>query len=350
MPALFHTRRFTSGIATIAWLLVVGRVTASDMSRENTELRQRLSETGLFVAGSTSEVQSQNLAFAPQYPLWSDGAIKRRWIYLPPGTSIDATNPDAWEFPRGTKFWKEFAHGHPIETRFIERLNDGSWRYATYVWNAQGTDAELASPKGMAIAVAGKGRYDVPAEDDCRACHEGNAIPVLGFSALQLSPDRDPLAPHAEVARAEHVDLRTLLARGLLKNLPQSYIEHAPRIDAATPTARAVLGYLHGNCGHCHNNIGSLAPLELSLAQSQSSRSADALRTLIGESSRFRTHDVDQRVAPGRAASSALVVRMRSRNPLSQMPPIGTSVIDVEALALIERWINNDLLPQENNP
>jgi len=34
--------------------------------------------------------------------------------------------------------------------------------------------------------------------DDCRACHEGRTTPVLGFSALQLSPDRDPNAPHAQ--------------------------------------------------------------------------------------------------------------------------------------------------------
>jgi mono/diheme cytochrome c family protein len=136
----------------------------------------------------------------------------------------------------------------------------------------------------------------------------------------------------------------------LVKNLPQSYVDQAPRIDATTPTERAVLGYLHGNCGHCHNDLGSLAPLELSLAQTHSTRAAGALRSLVGESSRYRAHGVEQRVAPGRAASSALIVRMRSRNPLSQMPPIGTTVIDTEALALIERWINNDLSSQENHP
>jgi mono/diheme cytochrome c family protein len=173
---------------------------------------------------------------------------------------------------------------------------------------------------------------------------------VLGFSTLQLSPDRDPLAPHVEIARADQVDLRTLVARGLLKNLPQSYRDRAPRIDAPTPTARAAIGYLHGNCGHCHNDLGSLAPLELSLSQTQSAQSDATLRSLIGEASRFRTPGVDHRVVPGRASSSALVVRMRSRNPLAQMPPIGTTVIDTEALALIERWINNDLSSQENNP
>src|SRR5688572_24156197 len=80
----------------------------------------------------------RNLAFSPQYPLWSDGAHKRRWIQLPPGTAIDATRPDAWVFPPGTRLWKEFALERPIETRLIEQLADGSWRYATYVWNEEG--------------------------------------------------------------------------------------------------------------------------------------------------------------------------------------------------------------------
>ena len=70
-------------------------------------LPQRLSDTGLFVRGTTT-VRAEHIAFSPQYPLWSDGTGKRRWISLPPGTSIDASRPDAWEFPVGTRLWKEF--------------------------------------------------------------------------------------------------------------------------------------------------------------------------------------------------------------------------------------------------
>ena len=45
-------------------------------------------------------------------------------------------------------------------------------------------------------------------------------------------------------------------------------------------------------------------------------------------------------VAPGNAEESVLGSRMRSRNPMTQMPPLGTDIIDSEGLALIERWIN----------
>ena len=129
--------------------------------------------------------------------------------------------PDAWEFPPGTRLWKEFSLDRPVETRFIERLADGAWRYAAYVWNEEGTDATLAPVDGIAaLAAHGAPRdgYSIPSESDCRACHESAAVPVLGFSALQLSSDRDPLAPHAD----EHtdVDLDGLVSRGLIRNLP----------------------------------------------------------------------------------------------------------------------------------
>jgi hypothetical protein len=285
-------------------------------------LPMQLRDTGLYDSGK--------LSFSPQYPLWSDGAHKRRWIYLPPGTAIDASRPDAWQFPRGTRLWKEFSLGAPVETRFIERLRDGTWRYATYIWNEAGTDATLAPADGIA-ALATRDGYAIPSESDCRACHESAAVPVLGFSALQLSPDRDPLAPHADTL--SDVDIDGLVARGLIKNLPRRAARS--RIEASSPIERASLGYLHGNCGHCHNDSEGRVPVDLTLAQSVvggAAHSDRVLRSLLNVRSRF-------------------LARVSSRNPQKQMPPLGTRLIDVEALALLERWIaEKSSTPEELQP
>jgi len=135
-------------------------------------LPQHLADTGWQAPGVMS--------FTPQYPLWSDGADKRRWIALPPDAAIDASQPDDWQFPAGTRLWKQFAHGgKPVETRYIERLADGSWRFATYVWNERGDDAQLAPAGGIAalpVAAAPDGRYAVPGRGDCIACHGGAAL------------------------------------------------------------------------------------------------------------------------------------------------------------------------------
>ena len=310
----------------------------------------RLSGTGLYAPSSTTEIRSTNLSFTPQYPLWSDGATKRRWISLPPGTWIDASNPNAWVFPRGTKLWKEFSMGRPVETRFIERLVDGSWRFSAYVWNEAGTDAVLAPAAGiraLPVATAPRGRYAIPGEADCRACHAGAAAPVLGFGALQLSPERDPLAPHGEALRADDLDLRALVARGLVRNLPPALLRQPPQIAAASAEERAALGYLHANCGHCHNTVDSGAgvPVGLDLAHDVTGGAAGVarnLRTMLGQTSRFKAsaEGTGTIVAPGDAQASILPWRMRTRNPNTQMPPLGTDVVDTEGLALIERWIN----------
>lgn len=331
--------------AFVTRLLLIGLVTLCSGARGASDLPMHLHETGLYEPGSM-RVRAENLSFTPQYSLWSDGASKQRWIFLPPGTRIDASNPDAWEFPRGTKLWKEFRHGRAIETRYIERRADGRWQFASYVWNAAGTDAVLAPAEGiphLAANIAPDGFYPIPARDDCLACHEGGAVPVLGFSVLQLSSDRDPLSAHAEPRRVDDVDLNTLVSRGLIENLPQNLIEHAPRIKARSPVERAAFGYLHANCGHCHNAVGSLGALEMVLSQntSASNNNLDLLHYLVDVDSEFRPQGRQlMRVAPGDRSSSVLAIRMRSRNLIEQMPPLGTRLIDEQGLALITRWID----------
>jgi hypothetical protein len=328
----------------VAAALIVSACAYTERAR-SAPLPQHLHETGLYADGSSTKIDPRNLAFSPQYPLWSDGARKRRWIYLPPGTAIDAVRADAWEFPIGTRLWKEFAFDRTVETRLIERLPDGAWRFAAYVWNEEGTDATLAPSDGIAeLATPGAptSAYAIPSEADCRACHEGAAAPVLGFSALQLSSDRDPLSPHTEAHT--DIDLNGLASRGLIKNLQPSLLSRPPRIAATSPAERAALGYLHGNCAHCHNDNGTPAPVDLVFAQSVtvSSSSERVLRSMINMRSRFRGHGLSDNaplIAPGRPEASVLIARVRSRNPQTQMPPLGTQIPDTEALALIERWI-----------
>ncbi|HEX4883308.1 MAG TPA: hypothetical protein VFX05_04145 [Casimicrobiaceae bacterium] len=337
-------------LAALACAAALAAAGASGTGAAPDPLPERLSQTGLFVPGTTT-VRDDVLRFSPQYPLWSDGASKQRWIRLPAGASIDASDPDAWSFPPGTKLWKTFGFGAPAETRLIERLPDGTWRFAAYVWEADGRDATLAPADGAVIAVAGApgGRHVVPSRQDCLACHEGASVPVLGFSALQLSPDRDPLAPHAEPRGAGDTDLATLAATGRLRNLPPALLAQPPRIAARSGVERAALGYLHANCGHCHNDAGALGRLDLSLGQRavEAGGAARTLASLVGRDSRFRAAGSGgtQRIAASRDGQSVLALRMKTRNPLARMPPLGVQVVDDEGVALVERWIRQDVQP-----
>jgi hypothetical protein len=290
-------------------------------------LPERLSETGL-VDARTGGLRTDLINFTPQHPLWTDGMRKRRWLSLPAGSAIDASDPDAFQFPIGTRLFKEFAIDRAVETRMIERVADGSWRFASYVWTADGRDAVLAPDDGAAVPAKGlpNARHLVPSRNDCLACHDAGAGPVLGFSAMQLPADT----------------LRTLAQRGQLVNLPAALLRTPPQIAARSSSERAALGYLHGNCGHCHNDAGPLAALELSLTQRAADPQASAARTLdtlLGRSGRFRAQGATARIAPGQRHASVIAVRMQSDNPFARMPPLGVQVLDRDGLALIERWI-----------
>jgi len=353
MQRALHLRRALAALLAACFALSP----ASPQGTADTALPPRLSDTGLYAAGSTTQLQPDVLSFTPQYPLWSDGADKRRWIRLPAGAVIDASLPDAWQFPPGTQLWKEFSHdGRRVETRLIERQHNGVWRYATYVWNDSGSDTTLVPPRGiraLPVAEAPQGRYDIPGRADCTACHEGGATPVLGFSALQLSPDRDPQAAHAQAPTPDDINLRTLAERGLLRNLPVALLQQAPQVVAASAGERAALGYLHANCGHCHNRSGAGVPVRLTLAQSALDGTASRAATLasaVGVAGRYRAAgaaDPSALIDPLAPERSVLLARMQSRQPHLQMPPLGSRVTDHEGLALVQRWIHQDLSHQE---
>ncbi len=340
--------------ARAAWLvsLLAGLVVAP-LARTDAPgappLADDLRDTGLYSDWDTRTVAATNLPYAPQYPLWTDGAAKSRWLFLPEHSWIDATNPDAWEFPVGTKVWKEFRfNGLPAETRLIERTAKG-WRYASYAWRADGR-ATLVPARGIlnSVEIRDGIRHAIPSRNDCVACHEAGPSRLLGVSALQLSSDRDPLAPHAEPVPAGGVTLQTLLDRRLVRNLPASLVETPPRIDAATPAARAALGYLHGNCGMCHTRTGEMASLGFVLQytfERHASHSVPVLDTTVAQPSHFRTaaHPfLRDRIAPGDPDASMLLARMASRHPVLQMPPLGTRIADEDAVNLLRRWIAVD--------
>jgi hypothetical protein len=306
-----------------------------------------LRDTGLYADWAAKKVAAHNLTYAPQYPLWSDGAAKRRWIHIPRGAAIDGSRADSWLFPLGTRIWKEFSFdGRRVETRLMERTASG-WTYATYAWNEDESDAVLVPARGqVARAQVAPGlAHTIPSQLDCRACHEGET-PVLGFSALQLSPDRDPGAVHAEAPPPGAVDLVSLVGRGLLRGLPGRLLREPPRIEANSPTERAALGYLHGNCGGCHQPSSTLARLGMTLAYAVASAGGRpaAVDTTFGQPSQFALPGAPAgtpsvRVAPGHPEKSVLLARVRSASPLSRMPPLGTQVVDQDAVALIEKWI-----------
>ncbi|MBT8492288.1 MAG: hypothetical protein KJO07_04445 [Deltaproteobacteria bacterium] len=287
-------------------------------------LETALSQTGLFADISTEEVDDGVESYRPQFQLWSDGADKRRWIRLPTGSQIDTSDMDAWQFPVGTRVWKEFSRdGVRVETRLIERTGAqlDAWSASSYLWRDDQSDADL-QPLG-AIDARGTA-HDVPAAGECVACHGGRSSYVLGFSAVQLAYQSD-----------EFLTLEDLVDRNLL-SAPPAAVPQVP----GNETERQALGYLHANCGHCHNRErpgGDASPCYdprnildfwLRVDALDSPEVTPAYQTAIGS-----------KVVPGEPDQSVLIDRVSRRTYIYKMPPLGSDDVDDDAVALLRRWV-----------
>ena len=226
----------------------------------------RLSETGLY--DSTGAIDAAQSSVRPAVPALVGRS--REVAVDPPAGSLQnrRLRRRRVAFPVGTKFWKQFTWGgRKVETRMIWKAGEEEWVFATYQWTEDQTDALLAPEAGVSnvVEIARGKRHSIPGIEDCNSCHRSSPAVVLGFNALQLSDDRDPLAPHAEPLSPAAVTIKSLVETGRLYPPRPELVADPPRIRESDPMSRAALGYLSANCGGCHNDRGPLARLGLVL-------------------------------------------------------------------------------------
>ena len=273
-------------------------------------------------------VQYKNFQeYEPQYPLYSDGATKRRWIYLPNDLKIDSSDIDSWIFPVGTVLWKEFSiNGKKIETRKLFKFKEGvgfeSWKADVYLWRADQSDADLAttdigslSASDLVNFEAGNvfNQYSLVSQNKCMTCHQGAKDTSLGFSYFQLSKPASSF--------------------GISQVSQLSWLNNPPTRPDSIPgneLDQKAIGYLQPNCATCHSSSGSMP--SLSFAHNSNFR-------ILADENVFKS--AAQRpgvLVPGDPASSSLYKRMAG----GTMPPKSTVFlhrIDSAGLAILSNWI-----------
>ncbi|HXK19207.1 MAG TPA: hypothetical protein VNG33_15445 [Polyangiaceae bacterium] len=290
-------------------------------------------------------------SFAPKYPLWADGAVKDRYVYIPKCSTIDDSDMDHWKFPIGTRFWKTFTlDGVRVETRLMERFGpgEGDWVFAAYQWDTAApgdpTAAKLADVAG--VVNADGTTHDIPPNSQCINCHGKLSEHVLGFGAFQLS--HAPVAGELEIAKISNLGWLSTPA-------PDGFAV------PGTPVQQAALGYLHGNCGGCHNqsqSIPAVNPMFLRLLVGKTTyATTDTVVTTVGiiVSSGNAAIAGKARIAVGTtaqekldaAANSAILIRMgaTARGTNLQMPPLSTFSTKVADTAGgvkdVTDWVNS---------
>jgi len=295
-----------------------------------------LADTGLYADPGSETLAAGVRPFTPRWPLWTDGATKRRWILLP--DDIDTSDMDYWQYPVGTKAWKEFTRdGIRVETRLLWKLGDGNWLMRAFVWNQDQTEAVAVDD---AVMDANGTDHDVPSPQDCQKCHRRMPDVLIGFTALELDYD----------GPAGHVDLAALVLGGELSTPITSTGAGNPYFtmpDDPTGLITPALGVLHANCGACHNprsDVHDIVGVEwrLSTAFDTTWDTTPPYQTAVGVDTQLTViqSGLDQIVAPGDSANSVAHFRMNRRGQY-QMPPLGTELVDTAGVATVDAWIDS---------
>lgn len=340
---------------------------------------RKLSETGLFADTTAHRVAPGVIPYSVNSELWSDGALKERFLAVPgegqiefDGVTYPQPPPGAdpgWRFPHDTVLVKTFSlelePGNPasrrrLETRILhhkkmpgtEEYGDQFWRGYTYVWNDEQTDAELLDDAGLDRTYtvrdpqAPGGRreqvWHFPSRAECTLCHTMAAKYALGVNTLQMNRDHDYNGVIAnQLATLSHIGLFT-------KPLPQPP-ESLPSIvdyhDESQPLALRARSYLHSNCAHCHRKWGGGNADFVTLALLPANEMG--LFDVRPGQGQFGLRD-PRLVVPGDPARSLVPFRMQTTQ-LGRMPHVGSKVVDDLGVTLVKKWIESLEAPGERS-
>jgi len=319
-----------------------------------------LSQTGVFTNTPAMDPAPGLIPYAPNTPLWSDGAVKSRWLAVPyqgglttPDQQIDFAPTGEWSFPNGTVFVKHFAlitnyvdtTAPPmrLETRLLVRDTNGAVYGVTYKWRPDYSDADLltsSATENITITVPGgtiTQTWYYPSPADCLTCHTPAANYVLGVKTRQLNGD----LTYGSTGVTDN-QLRALNRLGLFN----------PAIDEAAITTYARLvsitnqsasledrfrSYIDANCAQCHRPGGTGPTFDARYdtpLTNQNIINAAVLKGNLGA-------DNAKIVTPNDTWRSVLYLRADTLDPATKMPPLARNLIDTNAVTVMAAWIDS---------
>jgi uncharacterized repeat protein (TIGR03806 family) len=312
-----------------------------------------LSQTGAFRDLAALQPSEGLISYAVNTPLWSDRAVKQRWMALPQNSRIGFSEKGEWQFPSGTVFVKNFSlpvdDRNPkilrrLETRLLVRDTNGEVFGASYHWRADDSDADIVTigtNETISIQTADGVRtqkWFFPGRQDCLTCHTTVSGGVLGVKTRQLNGE------FKYPSGVSDNQLRTWNHLGLFtSHLDEKRIPKMPRLAAVTdlhasPNLR-IRSYIDANCSMCHRPGGVEAffdarfdtPLKYqSLINGPVANRMEIPRAKV--------------IVPADPKKSLLLQRMRVLGP-NQMPPLARNVIDEGAAAVFAKWISTLRVP-----
>lgn len=338
-----------------------GKIYRLERRAEVPEPPARLSELGAFINLENLTPAPGLIPYGVNSPLWSDRAVKQRWMAIPndgdfdtPEEQIQFDAAREWTFPEGTVFVKHFelprqtdgiGESTRLETRFFI-LGEGGRGYGlSYRWNEAGTDAFLlggGTSEQFEVWENGQVSYtqtwDFPSREQCLTCHNNNAKFVLGVKTHQLNGTYFYPGLSRSMNQLEYLSQLGLFRQkiGDPENYPRSY----PIDDENADLELRVRAYLDANCSFCHRLQG-IATTNMDLRLNIPL----VLQNLINAPTASSFSDPNRMVVePGSHETSEIWVRDASDDE-HRMPPIASNLVDEVYVEALAEWI--DQLPED---
>lgn len=327
---------------------------------------QKLSDYKFFEGDIKLQNPSLNvIPFAPASILFSDYAHKKRFVWMPEGTSAtyDGDNK-VLTLPVGAALIKTFYYDNVqpsnttriIETRIMIRKASG-WIFAEYVWNDDQTEAFL-DMAGSYTALSWKDdndviksvNYRIPTEVQCITCHKAktvvNGVDVNVYVPIGIKPQN--LNFNYNYGALSKNQLTHWMEIGYLENsfsLPTAENTVVDYNDTSKPISLRARSYVDINCSHCHQTDRHCDYRPMRFAFSETGNATTGLANMGVCVATSDTQDfpagLSKVVAPGNINKSMLYYRINTTNESYRMPLHGRTLIHEEGVALMKDWIDS---------
>lgn len=317
----------------------------------------KLSELGVFSNMNTLETAEGIFPYTVNTPLWSDRALKKRWMAIPNDGVFDSAeeqinfnSKSEWDFPEGTVFIKHFdlpldtdsdENIVKLETRFFIIGENGKGYGLTYKWNDEGTEAYLqggGTSKDFDIYEGGQFSFtqtwDYPSRNQCLTCHTNNANYILGVKTHQLNGDFYYEELNQTMNQLEFLNEANMFHKkiGDVQDLPKSYAIDDESVDLQI----RVRSYLDANCSSCHRP-GGVPMITLDYRLNTPLR----LQNIINIPTQSHASNQDNLIVrPGSHETSEIWIRDASLTE-NRMPPLARNLVDEVYIAALTKWIDN---------
>lgn len=311
-----------------------------------------------FFSGNITNVEAAYgvLKYEPITPLFTDYALKDRYVWIPPGEKATyVADNKSLDFPTGSALIKVFSYNNVVndpvlpnnstrimETRVMVKMDSG-WEFAEYIWNDEQTEAFLDTAgdggfketQWVRNGETGFVNYRFPAMTQCITCHNIGDLTPLGIK---------PESINSEIAYNTGVQnqLQKLIDFGYLENSIPSLINTVVDwTDTSKPVQDRMRAYIDINCGNCHQDGGQGDYRGVRLAYADTNN-LDNIGVCIDADTPIPGLTGQKLIAPRDIENSIIYFRMAIEGDGQyKMPQFGQTLVHTEGLALMEDWINS---------